>query len=143
MRKWVDRFVERISKSLLMLLRLVVLQVVRIHWTGCPNTCGQVQVADLGFLGTTAKGPNGPEPAVDVFMGGTIGHDSELANCVKKAVSTPHLTVTLTPLQNVRYSALALRSTRHIRLAFAPCSIRHPLRTRSVHALGVRSIFAE
>jgi hypothetical protein len=30
---------------------------VRIHWTGCPNSCGQAQVADIGLLGTTAKGP--------------------------------------------------------------------------------------
>eukprot|EP00242_Pyramimonas_sp_CCMP2087_P010300 CAMPEP_0198212628 /NCGR_PEP_ID=MMETSP1445-20131203/26849_1 /TAXON_ID=36898 /ORGANISM="Pyramimonas sp., Strain CCMP2087" /LENGTH=602 /DNA_ID=CAMNT_0043887123 /DNA_START=226 /DNA_END=2034 /DNA_ORIENTATION=- len=64
---------------------------VRIHWTGCPNTCGQVQVADLGFLGTQVKGPNGPEPAVDIFMGGTIGHDSVLANCVMSKVAVREL----------------------------------------------------
>merc|ERR1719183_1103537 len=67
-------------------------EVVRMHWTGCPNTCGQVQVAELGFLGTTAKGPDGPEPAVDVFMGGTIGHESELANCIKQKVPLRELT---------------------------------------------------
>ena len=28
---------------------------VRMHWTGCPNTCGQVQVADIGFLGKVSS----------------------------------------------------------------------------------------
>mmetsp|Transcript_26294 Transcript_26294/g.44063 ORF Transcript_26294/g.44063 Transcript_26294/m.44063 type:complete len:81 (-) Transcript_26294:812-1054(-) len=23
---------------------------VRIHWTGCPNSCGQAQVADIGLM---------------------------------------------------------------------------------------------
>nr|CAD1827019.1 unnamed protein product [Ananas comosus var. bracteatus] len=26
-------------------------RTVRMHWTGCPNSCGQVQVADIGFMG--------------------------------------------------------------------------------------------
>ena len=30
---------------------------VRMHWTGCTNTCGQVQVADIGFLGCQTKNP--------------------------------------------------------------------------------------
>merc|ERR1712159_651775 len=24
---------------------------VRVHWTGCPNSCGQVQAADIGSMG--------------------------------------------------------------------------------------------
>lgn len=28
---------------------------VRIHWTGCPNSCGQAQVADIGLMGAPAK----------------------------------------------------------------------------------------
>jgi ferredoxin-nitrite reductase len=26
---------------------------IRIHWTGCPNSCGQVQAADIGIMGWT------------------------------------------------------------------------------------------
>lgn len=59
---------------------------VRIHWTGCTNTCGQVQVADIGILGSQAKGPEGPIPGADIFTGGAIGHESELGTCYKKAV---------------------------------------------------------
>lgn len=59
---------------------------VRIHYTGCTNTCGQVQVADIGILGTAARGPDGPVPGCDVFTGGAIGHESEIGQVFKKAV---------------------------------------------------------
>ena len=28
---------------------------VRMHWTGCPNSCGQAQVGDIGLMGGPAK----------------------------------------------------------------------------------------
>ena len=28
---------------------------VRIHWTGCPNSCGQVQAGEIGIMGAPAK----------------------------------------------------------------------------------------
>lgn len=68
--------------------RLVaVTRPVRMHWTGCPNTCGQVQVADIGFMGCMARDENGkPGEGVDIFLGGRIGSDSHLAEVYKKAV---------------------------------------------------------
>ncbi|WVZ22781.1 hypothetical protein V8G54_001325 [Vigna mungo] len=60
---------------------------VRMHWTGCPNTCGQVQVADIGFMGCMAKDENGKSTeGVDIFLGGRIGSDSHLAELYKKGV---------------------------------------------------------
>ena len=51
---------------------------LRIHWTGCPNSCGQVQAADIGLMGGPAKKAD-PETGklkavqgVKVFLGGTI-----------------------------------------------------------------------
>lgn len=56
---------------------------IRIHWTGCPNSCGQVQVADIGIMGGPArKEVNGQKMAVPgckIFVGGKIGEDSHLA----------------------------------------------------------------
>jgi dissimilatory sulfite reductase (desulfoviridin) alpha/beta subunit len=47
---------------------------VRIHWTGCPNTCSQIQVGDIGLIGCTAKNAAGqPAEAVDIYVGGGIG----------------------------------------------------------------------
>lgn len=68
--------------------RLVsVTKPVRMHWTGCPNSCGQVQVADIGFMGCMARDENGkPCEGVDVFLGGRIGSDSHLGEVYRKAV---------------------------------------------------------
>lgn len=66
---------------------VAVTRPVRMHWTGCPNTCGQVQVADIGFMGCMARDENGkPCEGVDVFLGGRIGSDSHLADVYKKSV---------------------------------------------------------
>jgi ferredoxin-nitrite reductase len=58
---------------------------VRIHFTGCPNSCGQVQVADIGIMGAPAKKMD-PEkgklmavPGCKIFVGGRIGEDAHLA----------------------------------------------------------------
>eukprot|EP00897_Mesotaenium_endlicherianum_P004176 jgi/Mesen1/3787/ME000206S02971 len=60
---------------------------VRMHWTGCPNTCAQVQVADLGFMGCMARDENKkPVEGVDIFMGGRIGADSHLGDVVRSQV---------------------------------------------------------
>lgn len=61
---------------------------IRMHWTGCPNTCGQVQVGDIGLLGTQVKNLAGPGkvPAVDIYVGGRIGADSHLAEVWKSGV---------------------------------------------------------
>jgi ferredoxin-nitrite reductase len=74
---------ERIAKKLDALIS--VPQPLRIHWTGCPNSCGQVQVADIGLMGGPAKKLN-PEtgkkmavPGVKIFVGGRIGEDAHLA----------------------------------------------------------------
>lgn len=68
--------------------RLVdVTRPVRMHWTGCPNTCGQVQVADIGFMGCMARDENGKMvEGADVFLGGRIGSDSHLGDVYKKSV---------------------------------------------------------
>lgn len=57
---------------------------VRIHMTGCPNSCGQVQVADIGLMGAPAKkadstGAMKAVPGVNIFVGGKIGEESHLS----------------------------------------------------------------
>ncbi|KAK9166381.1 hypothetical protein Scep_001572 [Stephania cephalantha] len=67
--------------------RVAVIRPVRMHWTGCPNTCGQVQVADIGFMGCMTRDENGKMcEGADVFVGGRIGSDSHLADVYKKGV---------------------------------------------------------
>lgn len=57
---------------------------IRIHWTGCPNSCGQVQVADIGIMGAPARkedddGKMKAVPGCNIFVGGRIGEDAHLA----------------------------------------------------------------
>lgn len=67
--------------------QVAVARPVRMHWTGCPNTCGQVQVADIGFMGCMTRDENGKVvEGADIFLGGRIGSDSHLGEVYKKGV---------------------------------------------------------
>jgi ferredoxin-nitrite reductase len=61
-------------------------KVVRIHWSGCPNSCAQPQVADIGFTGCKARKNGKVVDGVDIYMGGTVGKDAHLGNCVMEKV---------------------------------------------------------
>jgi ferredoxin-nitrite reductase len=53
--------------------RVSVPRPVRMYWTGCPNSCGQVQVAAIGFMGCLTKDSSGKiVEAADIFVGGRI-----------------------------------------------------------------------
>merc|ERR1719263_961458 len=72
---------ERIARKLDELI--TVPRAVRIHWTGCPNSCGQGQAGDIGLMGGPAKKMNAEGkmkavPGVKVFVGGSIGEHGKL-----------------------------------------------------------------
>ncbi|NES87675.1 MAG: ferredoxin--nitrite reductase [Moorea sp. SIO2B7] len=64
---------------------------VRIHWTGCPNSCGQPQVADIGLMGTKVRKDGKTVEGVDIYMGGKVGKDAELGTCVQKGIPCENL----------------------------------------------------
>lgn len=70
---------------------LVTPQPVRIHWTGCPNSCGQPQVADIGLMGTKTRRDGKTIDAVDIYMGGKVGKEAALGTCVLKAIPCDQL----------------------------------------------------
>lgn len=59
---------------------------VRMHWTGCPNSCGQVQCADIGLMGTPAKKDGKAVEGVHIYLGGKIGEGHELGKEYKKRI---------------------------------------------------------
>jgi len=59
---------------------------VRIHWTGCPNSCAQPQVADIGLMGTKTRKNGKTLEGVDIYMGGKVGKDAHLGTCVIKGI---------------------------------------------------------
>lgn len=64
---------------------------VRIHWTGCPNSCGQPQVADIGLMGTKVRKNGKAVEGVDLYMGGKVGKEAQLGNCVQKGIACEDL----------------------------------------------------
>lgn len=59
---------------------------VRIHWTGCPNSCGQAQAGDIGLIGTKAKKDGQVVEAVNLFTGGKVGKDAKLGSLKQKSI---------------------------------------------------------
>ncbi len=48
---------------------------IRIHFSGCPSSCGQHQIADIGFRGAKTKINGVMVDAYDCFIGGRLGHN--------------------------------------------------------------------
>eukprot|EP00471_Norrisiella_sphaerica_P001743 CAMPEP_0184487870 /NCGR_PEP_ID=MMETSP0113_2-20130426/10383_1 /TAXON_ID=91329 /ORGANISM="Norrisiella sphaerica, Strain BC52" /LENGTH=640 /DNA_ID=CAMNT_0026870293 /DNA_START=359 /DNA_END=2281 /DNA_ORIENTATION=- len=74
--------------------RLSLDRPVRIHWTGCPNSCGQAQVADIGLMGAPARVEKEVDgklkkvavEGVNIFLGGKVGEDPFLGEVFKKGI---------------------------------------------------------
>ncbi|MEO0458449.1 MAG: ferredoxin--nitrite reductase [Cyanobacteria bacterium P01_A01_bin.114] len=78
---------------------------VRMHWTGCPNSCGQPQVAQIGLLGSKTRKDGKTVEAVDVYMGGQVGKDAKLGERVMKAVACEDLKGVLKELLIEKFGA--------------------------------------
>jgi ferredoxin-nitrite reductase len=78
---------------------------VRMHWTGCPNSCGQPQVAEIGLMGTKARKDGKAVDGVDIYMGGRVGKDAHLGTCVKKGVPCEDLKAVLTDILVTTFGA--------------------------------------
>lgn len=52
-----------------------VTRKMRVHMSGCPNSCGQHHIADLGFHGAAIKVGNRQIPAYHMFVGGNYRND--------------------------------------------------------------------
>jgi ferredoxin-nitrite reductase len=64
---------------------------VRIHWTGCPNSCGQAQAGDIGLLGTKVRKDGQPAEGVVIYQGGKVGKGAKLGSLVNKGVACEDL----------------------------------------------------
>jgi ferredoxin-nitrite reductase len=80
-------------------------QGVRMHWTGCPNSCGQPQVADIGLMGTKARKDGKTVEGVDLYMGGKVGKDAHLGSCVQKGIPCEDLKSLLTSILIEQFGA--------------------------------------
>ncbi len=86
---------------------LTFTRTVRIHWTGCPNSCGQPQVADIGLMGTKVRKNGKTLEGVDIYMGGKVGKDAHLGTCVTKSIPCEDLQPVLRQLLIENFGARA------------------------------------
>lgn len=59
---------------------------IRIHFIGCPNACGQKQIADIGLQGALIKTPEGMVDAFDIAVGGILGPGAKFNEPIKGRV---------------------------------------------------------
>ena len=72
-------------------------QPVNIHVTGCPNSCAQHYMGDIGCLGTKVRGEDG----YHVFVGGGFGKHQAAGRQVFSGVSATELSQTLEKMLRV------------------------------------------
>lgn len=59
---------------------------IRLHAIGCPNSCGQQQIADIGLQGALVKTADGMADAFDIHVGGSLGPDAAFNKRLKGRV---------------------------------------------------------
>jgi ferredoxin-nitrite reductase len=60
--------------------------IIRMHVSGCPASCAQPQIADIGFRGEVASVGDQLVEAMDIGMGGSLGLDAGFIDWIEHAV---------------------------------------------------------
>jgi ferredoxin-nitrite reductase len=66
--------------------RVALDQPLNIHLTGCPNSCAQHYVGDIGLLGTKVEVGDDLVEGYNVYVGGGAGADQKLARTLYESV---------------------------------------------------------
>jgi len=101
--------------------RIKLDKAINIHFTGCPNSCAQHYMGDIGCLGTKSKVNGESVDAYHVFVGGGFGKNQALGRQVYSAVLASELPRT------VERMLLAFARHRQDRETFQQFSMRHDL----------------
>lgn len=65
---------------------------VRIHMVGCPNSCGQRNIADLGLHGVKSRNQDKKlVEAFEIYVGGTLNKEAKFNEKLKGKVEADHL----------------------------------------------------
>lgn len=65
---------------------------IMVSVTGCPNSCGQFQIADIGLMGVVCnfRGVRGTE-AYNILLGGALGSDAKFGTLTLKKVPADYV----------------------------------------------------
>src|SRR5919198_1372566 len=66
-----------------------------IKISGCPNSCGQHEIATIGFFGGAARMNNAMTPTYTMLFGGSAGEDGELGKAVMRVPAKRVIDTTL------------------------------------------------
>ena len=66
--------------------RIVIDRPLNIHLTGCPNSCAQHYVADIGLLATKVEQGDEMVEGYDLLVGGGAGAHQALGRLVRNAL---------------------------------------------------------
>jgi len=80
-------------------------QRVRMHWTGCPNSCGQAQAGDIGLMGAKVRKDGKMVEGVKIFLGGQVGHHAKLGELAYDGVACEDLPEVLGNLLTEQFGA--------------------------------------
>jgi ferredoxin-nitrite reductase len=67
--------------------RIAIDQPINIHLTGCPNSCAQHYVADIGLLATKVEVGDDEVEGYDLLVGGGAGAEQKLGRLVRAKVA--------------------------------------------------------
>ena len=69
---------------------------IKIHWTGCPNTCGQAYMGAIGLTGTKAKDNEGVMgEGYTMTIGGSQGPNPTIGEVYRKAIPAAEIKAAL------------------------------------------------
>jgi ferredoxin-nitrite reductase len=79
---------------------------LKIHWTGCPNSCGQAYMGAIGLTGTKAKNANGAMgEGYTLTLGGSQGADPQIGSIAEKAIPAEQIQSVLRQVLIERFGA--------------------------------------
>ncbi len=73
---------------------------IRIHFTGCPNSCGQKHIADISLQGTLIKSENSCDEAFTIWLGGTLNNGGKFAENLNYRVKSTDVHIVLEKIIN-------------------------------------------
>jgi ferredoxin-nitrite reductase len=85
--------------------RVELPHAVRMHWTGCPNACGQPYMGQIGLMGAKARQDGVMVEAAKIFVGGSLDATPKLAELQEKSVPLSDLPDVLEALLVERFGA--------------------------------------
>ena len=79
---------------------------LKIHWTGCPNTCGQAYMGAIGLTGTKAKNSEGVMgEAYTLTLGGSQGPDPSVGELHRKGIPAEEIKTVLKEILIEKFGA--------------------------------------